>query len=161
MRVDGDIPVAAFPHACWSTPEEIVLGLKGTALSVRRGLDTIVGHRALASLGEEARGTLWIVLAEVLNNVVEHAYADHPGTIRIRLWRSGTSVAVEVIDRGLPMPGLDLPEGRAPVPPAPADLPRDLPEGSYGWYLIRALTDWLDYARIGDTNRLRFAMGCA
>ncbi len=160
MLADGAAPSAAVTPAPWAAPEQIALALESTAISVRDGLDRIVRHPKLAGLGEEAIGTLWTVLAEVLNNVVEHAYADYPGAIGVRLWRDGTSVAVEVTDRGLPMPGLKLPEGCLPLSEQPPECFGDLPEGSYGWYLIRALTDRLAYHRTADGNRLRFSMIC-
>jgi serine/threonine-protein kinase RsbW len=147
-------PAAA---GAWGAAAEISVHLAGTALGVRAGLDRVLTHAALSDLQEVARGTLWTVLAEVLNNVVEHAYAQAPGDIQVRLWRQGATVAVEVLDRGAPMPGLQMPEGKL------ADLGAmdDLPEGGFGWFLIRSMTDWLTYDRIGAENRLRFCMECA
>ena len=55
-----------------------------------------------------------------------------------------------------PLPGLRLPEGTAP----PAVTPREsLPEGGFGWFLIRALTERLDYARADGENRLTLHFG--
>ena len=39
----------------------------------------------LRSLSPDDRGTAEIVLAEVLNNIAEHAYARFPGQIRLSL----------------------------------------------------------------------------
>jgi serine/threonine-protein kinase RsbW len=150
-------PAAFLPEA-WTARAEIKLDIGGSPLEVRAGLDRLLGSAALSDLSEEARGTLWIVMAEVMNNIVEHAYAgiDDAGDIRLRMWRHGSTVAVEVTDSGAPMPGLTLPEGRlADVAPG-----EDLPEGGFGWFLIRSLTDWLIYDRVGEVNRLRFCMDC-
>lgn len=150
-------PAAFLPEA-WTARAEIKLDIGGSPLEVRAGLDRLLGSAALSDLSEEARGTLWIVMAEVMNNIVEHAYAgiDDAGDIRLRMWRHGSTVAVEVTDSGAPMPGLTLPEGRlADVAPG-----EDLPEGGFGWFLIRSLTDWLIYDRVDEVNRLRFCMDC-
>lgn len=150
-------PAAFLPEA-WTARAEIKLDIGGSPLEVRAGLDRLLGSAALSDLSEEARGTLWIVMAEVMNNIVEHAYAgiDDAGDIRLRMWRHGSTVAVEVTDSGAPMPGLTLPEGRlADIAPG-----EDLPEGGFGWFLIRSLTDWLIYDRVGEVNRLRFCMDC-
>lgn len=147
---------AAFVPEAWTARAEIGLDIGGSPLDVRMGLDRLLSSPVLADLSEEARGTLWTVVAEVLNNIVEHAYAQGEGDIRLRMWRHGQSVAVEVTDCGAPMPGLTLPEGRL-AEIGPGD---DLPEGGFGWFLIRSLTDWLIYDRVGEENRLRFCMEC-
>ena len=141
----------------FAAPAEIRLDLPGTPLAVRAALDRLLTEPALSDLGEDARGTLWTVLAEVLNNVVEHAYAAGSGSIRLCLWRRGSVLAVEVMDHGLPMPDLRLPDGK----PAEIGAFDDLPEGGFGWFLIRALTNGLVYDRVGGENRLRFCMDCA
>jgi serine/threonine-protein kinase RsbW len=55
------------------------------------------------------------------------------------------------------MPNLQLPQG------APADLSDldDLPEGGFGWFLIRAMTSDLVYHRTGGQNCVRFCVNCA
>lgn len=50
------------------------------------------------------------------------------------------------------MPGLCLPPGLQ----QPVDLLEDIPEGGYGWFLIRSLTKDLAYHRINGTNHLSF-----
>lgn len=94
------------------------------------------------------------ILAEVLNNIVEHAYAGQPGDIGISFRLSGDALAFTVTDRGGGLPGGVLPQG---------DLPaergiEDLPEGGFGWYLIRLLAEDLVYLRIGGENRLSFVV---
>lgn len=91
-------------------------------------------------------------LAEVLNNIIEHAYAGQLGMIDISLSAAGEALAFTVSDRGGPMPGGVLPRGDLP----PETGVEDLPEGGFGWHLIRLLTDDLLYLRIGGENRLSF-----
>lgn len=117
---------------------------------------------ATAGLGQAGcdPGVLELVLAEVLNNVVEHAYRDRSdGVIELAYSVIGGQVAVEVMDNGHPMPGEALPAGTLPDMTGPL---ADLPEGGFGWHLIRSLTQDLHYHRQGGRNRLRFAvpLGC-
>jgi len=120
--------------------------------SVRRALRSVVETLARQPCAAGARDRVELVLAEVLNNVVEHAYADRPdGLIELSLdWDDGALRCV-VTDTGQPMPQDGLPEGRLPHH-------GDLPEGGFGWYLIRSLTTGLGYARVADANRLTFVM---
>ena len=138
----------------WSCPAHIQLQLDASPLAVRRALDQLLTDTALTTLNEDHRGTLWTVLAEVLNNIVEHAYARDKGSIRLTLWQKGPVLAVEVVDHGVPMPGLCLPEGHL----AEIGAFDDMPEGGFGWFLIRAMTNDLKYDRVGAENRLRFCL---
>jgi serine/threonine-protein kinase RsbW len=138
----------------WSAQAQVGLELDSTALAVRQALDQLLADRTLSGLTEDRRGTLWTVLAEVLNNIVEHAYAGRQGRIRLSLWHDGASLAVEVMDRGAPMPGFCLPRGQL----ADFGAIQDLPEGGFGWFLIREMTQDLQYDRIGGENRLRFCL---
>jgi serine/threonine-protein kinase RsbW len=138
----------------WAAPAHIRVSLDSSPLAVRRALDQLLTDAALSDLTEERRGTLWTVLAEVLNNIVEHAYACDRGAIRLNLWQQGPVLAVEVVDRGAPMPGLCLPEGHL----AEIGSFDDLPEGGFGWFLIRSMTSNLEYNRVGAENRLRFCL---
>jgi len=102
----------------------------------------------------EHTGVVEIVLAEVLNNVVEHAYAEHGrGVIELDVKREGQRLTFVIRDDGRPMPGGIAPGG------IPQDLDvaeKDLPEGGFGWFLIRELTRDLRYHRTGNRNELRF-----
>ena len=98
-------------------------------------------------------GTVEIVLAEVLNNIVEHAYAEAPGQITLEMSLRPDKVECSICDTGAQMPGLALPEGKL----ASRD-PDNLPEGGFGWFLIRSLTEDLRYARQNDANHLYFCL---
>lgn len=99
------------------------------------------------------RRTVELVLAEVLNNVAEHAYAEGPGPVAITLTPGQAGLFCLVVDQGSAMPDGHLPDGL--LPDAAASL-EDLPEGGFGWHLIRSLTHDLAYARTGGCNRLSF-----
>ncbi len=128
--------------------------LDGDADAVRAGLADLIACPMLARLTGESRGSVEIVLAEVLNNVVEHAFARYPGTIDLSLTAHDTFLFVRVVDSGLPMPGGEPPGGKL----SPATEIQDLPEGGFGWFLIRSLTQEMTYLREGDRNTLSFCV---
>jgi serine/threonine-protein kinase RsbW len=122
--------------------------------AVRKVLaDTLTGLRHL-ELPIEETGTIEIVLAEALNNVVEHSYADRPsGMVNLQIDQTSNDLCFLISDRGQPMPDNALPLGR------PHDLNcamHDLPEGGFGWFLIRDLARDLQYTRKGRKNILSF-----
>ncbi len=98
-----------------------------------------------------------IVLAEVLNNIEEHAYAGGAGgPVELHLQVSGRTIRCVVEDRGAPLPSGPLPGGRMPMPD-PVE-PESWPEGGFGWAMVRRLTCDLSYETAGGRNRLRFAV---
>ncbi|MBS9717990.1 ATP-binding protein [Pseudohalocynthiibacter aestuariivivens] len=126
-------------------------------LSVRRALEKVL--RKLGGLGTtpEARRKVELALAEVLNNIVEHAYPiTHEGKIDLRITLENQQVKCVVSDDGLPLPNSTLPVGHLQV------LSNDiceLPEGGFGWFLIGELSDNLQYNRAGGKNILSFHIG--
>jgi serine/threonine-protein kinase RsbW len=123
---------------------------------VRQVLGGVMAQLGPGEIAAETRATLELVLAEVLNNVVEHAYRGRPdGEVELSICLGAEAVTCEVLDRGEAMPDVALPPGHPP------DLPEaggQLPEGGFGWFLIRSLTRGLDYSRSGGRNRLVFAL---
>lgn len=97
-----------------------------------------------------------LVLAEVLNNVVEHAYGEAGGRVEVSLQKGPGGVQCLITDEGRAMPGGELPEGR--LPGGPEINLSDLPEGGFGWHLIRSLSTDLTYARVDGQNRLSFLL---
>lgn len=128
--------------------------IPGTPNAVRALLQSLVAGPLVQALPPEQASNLEIVLAEVLNNVVEHAYAALQGKVCVTLRQEGPDLRCEVGDQGAAMPGLDLPAGR------PQDLGgiADLPEGGFGWFLIRSLTRDLTYHRHEGGNHLSFLL---
>lgn len=122
---------------------------------VRDSLAQMLAGPPLRDLSPDARGTAQLVLAEVLNNVAEHAYAERPGPVAVTLTPVAAGTLCLVVDHGFGMPGGHLPEGK---PPAVDTALEDLPEGGFGWHLIRSLTRDLTYARTGQGNRLSFLL---
>ena len=122
--------------------------------AVRDGLACLVAAPPVSVLPPLARASVELALAEVLNNITEHAYAGTPGLILVTVLRTGVGLHCEIVDSGLAMPGGTQPEGAIPDL---TTLPlADLPEGGFGWGLIRSLTRDLHYVRADGENRLTF-----
>lgn len=136
--------------------EGLHLVFLATPASVRENLACLLGLPPLSDLTDDGRGTAELVLAEVLNNVAEHAYADGPGPVEVTLTPGPGGIACLVVDRGMAMPGGQLPAGR--LPGGPELALEDLPEGGFGWHLIRTLTEDLHYQRAGGCNQLSFLL---
>lgn len=96
------------------------------------------------------------VLAEVLNNVVEHAHSLRPdGAVIVKSLQVADSLRIEVLDNGAPMPDGVL----APTTIWQQDVCLDdLPEGGFGWFMIQSMAQDLHYERQGDWNRLQFSI---
>lgn len=123
-------------------------------MAVRDALQFLFEARQLGQLCEDDRGTAEIVLAEALNNIVEHAYARHQGDIEVTIRVATGSLDCTISDHGLPIPGETLPAGRLPQM---LDLD-DLPEGGFGWHMIRSLSRDLAYCRVDGRNELTFRL---
>ena len=165
MQVDMSRPqdrpkgLALRSQASGPTDREIEITFPSHPEQVRRALQKVLvsplfTNPCQPSQEDDLRGTAEIVLAEVLNNIVEHAYADQAGDITLRLVRHDGGVHCTVSDTGAPMPGLCLPEGRF----QPLKDLADLPEGGFGWFLIRSLTEGLAYQRSKGLNSLSFQL---
>lgn len=123
-------------------------------MAVRSGLQNLFAQEPLCSLCEDTRGTAEIVMAEALNNIVEHAYAAQAGLIDIWVGLGATGLECSISDYGRPMPDFQLPKGHQ------HNLAQmdDLPEGGFGWFLIRSLAQDLQYQRRYNQNLLRFRL---
>ncbi|MGN0933494.1 ATP-binding protein [Falsigemmobacter intermedius] len=125
---------------------------------VRRTLQELPGAIAGVALQEDLRVALEIVLAEVLNNIVEHGYEGQGGDIELSVLPLDRGVMCLVTDKGRPLPDGRLPEGRLPdLPAQPAGLD-GLPEGGFGWHMIRALASDIRFDRVRGANQLRFCL---
>ncbi|MEO1773727.1 MAG: ATP-binding protein [Pseudomonadota bacterium] len=94
-----------------------------------------------------------LALTEALNNVLEHSGHDPSVPVRIHhgLGSDGPWFCVE--DRGVPLPSSVFEERQTDHDYVGMELDA-LPEGGWGWMLIRASVARLDYCRDGATNFL-------
>lgn len=132
--------------------DRFACSFKATELDARQGILEVVSRLGEFRIPAPRVDDVQIALAEAVNNVVEHAYSGREGgTILVECSLQDTLLLVEIQDAGHPFPGGKLPEGR------PARLPEkreDLPEGGFGWYLIRELASDIKYNRVMDNNQL-------
>lgn len=130
----------------------IRLGFPAVSREVTRSLRRV--RRRLAEMGLSDAGIerVELVLAEALNNVVEHACAQCQGApVRVDIRHEGGHLDCLIRDSGAPMPGAEPPKGHKADPSVARD---SLPEGGFGWMLIRSLTDEISYRRAGLCNHL-------
>lgn len=159
-------------------PDVLRLMIAADPHGVREGLRQVMLWAVPYLPSEEERGAVEIVLAEVLNNIVEHAYSGElslrdnaslavpfeavssgppplpngaDDAVILTLAPSWAGLICSVEDRGAAMQG-DWPSASA------APDPSDLPEGGFGWPMIRALCQDLHYERADGLNRLHFTL---
>jgi len=126
-------------------------------MAVRDALSKLLDGLAPLSLDVEEAGTVELVMAEALNNIVEHAYpdGDAAGPIDITCEHQDDGLHLTVIDRGRGMP-----DGRTPLgAQVEVDVAlNDMPEGGFGWFLIKDLAKNVTYQRIGSENHLNLRL---
>lgn len=132
------------------------LSIPNDPFAVREALSLI--NKALRSIPatDEFQSTSQIVMAEALNNIVEHAYdGAGSGQIDLLLQHLDQDIQVELRDQGRPMPDKILPTAENP---RRGPAPESLPEGGFGWKIIDDLTQDLHYRRDARGNVLRFRL---
>ena len=126
---------------------------QATEMEARAAIQTVVADLAAGGLDQDQLGNVQIVLAEVINNIVEHAYVGMPvGEVQLKYRLCPDRLALLVCDQGAAFPGHEMPAG---LPANVNVAAMDLPEGGFGWYLIRTLTSSLRYRRIKGFNVLK------
>lgn len=119
--------------------------------AVRALLVALESGPALTSLTEEERDCTLLVLAEALNNVVEHGYGGGPGWIGLVPGPMRSGRDWRIVDRALNPP---------PMHCLHSTMPEDAAEGGFGWPLIRAMTDGLELRRRAGFNVLTLRIRC-
>ena len=123
--------------------------------AARKALSKLLDGLAPLNLASDDTDSIKMVLAEVLNNIVEHGYPSPqtPGPIDVQCTLVDNGLDIALTDTGLPMPNNEPPIGNAPN----TDVQFvDLPEGGFGWFLIKMFAQDITYKRSGDINTLSF-----
>ena len=127
---------------------------RATFENVRLAIQNAMTTLGQLGLSDEEASSIEIVLAEALNNVVEHAYpSSRTGNVKLVLRHGRAGLLIEIRDNGRPMPNGRTPLGLHPSEAEPTD---PLPEGGFGWFLIRELARDLVYDRENGENFLIF-----
>ena len=93
-----------------------------------------------------------IVLAEALNNIMEHGFkGKNAGSVEIHINLAGNSIQVCLTDDGMAF----IPPEAVKSPLGDKDDLANLPEGGFGWFLIRQITTSYDLHRVAGRNHLR------
>lgn len=128
------------------------LSFAATESEASAGIAQLSRCLATQGLPQHKAGDVKIALAEAINNVVEHAYADvTPAKVQVRCRLHRNWLDILISDTGTPLPGLQVPDG---VPASLGSTIDELPEGGFGWYLIHELTSDIRYERSDGCNRL-------
>ena len=138
----------------------INISIQSGEMAVREALAKLLDSLTPLSLDAEESGTVELVMAEALNNIVEHAYpkGDPCGPIDITCSHARDGLHMTVVDSGRAMP-----EGRTPLGVAvDTDVPfDDMPEGGFGWFLIKDLAKDVRYVRVARQNQLSLRLAVA
>jgi len=120
-------------------------------------LEQLMVQLKVLSLSDECAGKIELVVAEAINNIVEHAYPPGApdGPIQLSWSFEDNRLNFAITDQGLGMPDGKAPSGRAKS--VKVDL-MDLPEGGFGWFLIRDQAENVEYRRTGWENCLSFGV---
>ena len=108
-------------------------------------------------IDQDDRESVELLLAEALNNIGEHAYAGRGGPVALIIEIERAGLVCELCDKGASLPGGSMPGKGLPS----IDPPNDVPEGGFGWHIIRCLASDLRYSRENGWNRLRFRFSFA
>jgi serine/threonine-protein kinase RsbW len=152
MQAETEPPQTS-ADACAGEPGQFRLHFAANPHAVRAALQAAIAcfQRQISA---DVAGSLELVLAETLNNIVEHGYAGREnGVISLTIVREGPGLICSVCDDGSPVPEACL---AAPQLPATDVATAALPEGGFGWFLIRDLTRDLGYRRERGRNTLAF-----
>lgn len=136
-------------------PSCIALAFESEQEAVTKAVVTAETWFKSKSENDDLLSNLSIVLAEALNNIVEHAYEyREDGQIRANLAFKEGSIIIDLCDDGKKMPGLPV---KREMDGHTKDL-EDLPEGGFGWFLIHTLVAGMDYKYEDNSNHLTLTL---
>lgn len=138
----------------------VEISLVSEEKEVRRALGRLLAALGPLKLDLEEANTVELAMAEALNNIVEHAYPaiDAKGPIRIRCLCRKDGLHLSINDEGIMMPDGQVPIGMKKS--VDVDL-MDMPEGGFGWFLIKDLAKHVRYRRVGEINQLDLRLAVA
>jgi serine/threonine-protein kinase RsbW len=131
----------------------IRIGFAAQQIAARQAIIATVSRLQKSGVSPAQCGDIEIALAEAVNNVVEHACVGLPGASGcITCQVNDHILIIEISDTGRALPELRLPSGSRTDLSVPL---AELPEGGFGWFLIRQVAANVSYKRLDGQNRLR------
>jgi len=124
--------------------------------AVRNILKTVLKDLQIVGLSADQITSVEIILAEVFNNIIEHAYLfEKDRAIALACVRHPNTLSFQFIDQGRPMPS-----DKVPLPTSYVKFGKlcDLPEGGFGWNIIRSLANDISYQRRDNSNFLKISV---
>ncbi|MCP5074757.1 MAG: ATP-binding protein [Rhodobacteraceae bacterium] len=134
--------------------ETLVLNrnIKSCQSTVADLISEVNGKLKTQRFGTDRSGDICLLLAEALNNVVEHGYSyDSEGDIAVNLSATKECLQILIRDRG---PQYAIPEPQEFAEPDNCGL-EQLPEGGFGWGLIHMLASKVELRRKNGCNYLK------
>lgn len=114
-------------------------------------LDEICLWMTQADASDEKITNVQIVLGEVMNNIIEHGFKNEgTGLIEIEIFITGDGITVRLCDDGVEF----TPPEASQSPLQDKDNLDDLPEGGFGWFLIKEITSSIELKRRENKNHL-------
>ncbi|SHH43263.1 ATP-binding protein [Cognatishimia maritima] len=127
-----------------------------TLKDMRHAVMAIIAELQSSGFRDDEISDAEIVLGELLSNIVKHAHLGRAnGWFFIQVRYSDDALLVECHDNGSAMPQRRVPDGRFPNTARPTNM---LPEGGWGWCLIRALSNDICYERSANENVTRLVL---
>lgn len=140
------------PPAAARKPTTRELAVSASLASVPAFLEALLEAGRDLELSERLRDDLELVLEELFTNIVSYGGLDPAtATVMVRLSRGRSTLAVELVDQGIPF---------NPLEQSPPDLDLSLEEreiGGLGIHFLRMKTARRCYRREDEANILRFA----
>ena len=149
-ELDDDISLLAIGRIAQTNQEPaaskpIKLLIPANAIAVAEATSRVGKYCQQHALPTDVCFQVELIIAEALNNVVEHALDDTPNTkIEFKCCYAGNVLTIEIIDDGKPLNQL----------PSTKDMPELDAESGRGWPIIYSLADEVNLTREGGRNCL-------
>ena len=127
--------------------DELTLQIKASLSAVQSANETASQWLSERNAPPEVHYLANLAVEELVTNCIKYGYEDAGDhVIDIKLQISGNELALTVTDDGRPFNPLELPEPDIHLPI------QDRPIGGLGIYLLRRMSDQMDYVRAAGRN---------
>jgi len=128
--------------------DELILQIKATFAEIPSASETISTWLTKRNAPADVQYFANLAIEEFVTNCIKYGYQDdREHVIEIRLQLSESELTLTVVDDGRPFNPLD-----APAPDTQLSV-EERPIGGLGIYLVRRLSDHMEYLRTDGKNR--------